>query len=226
MNISCGLLDRQASIHLLQPRLSRCSLVRSHKVKPIRAGRRQDDEESRKEISDSRSESERQPGRMLSSRQHLAERKAKQAGYVALRGPGQDVLPSEREREQRAAGASSDGAGGSGAAPSAGAVKPGTAAAKAAARRAQMPRPQGPPVPTIAPGQVRHDCWMITRRARTTACACVANASCMSHICRRLPFQQTAAALPVDTSRIHRVELLPPHCRWRKEQTINRSCRW
>ncbi len=97
------------------------------------------------------------PSKMLSSRQHLAERKAKQAGYVALRGPGQDVLPSQRDREQREAGEASAGGtpAGSNAPPPAPTGKT-SAAAKAAARRGAGPgvRLQGPPVPTIAPGQV------------------------------------------------------------------------
>lgn len=103
--------------------------------------------------SDRDPEDDYKPSRMLSSRQHLAERKAKQAGYVALRGPGQDVLPNERDRDQRES-ASGSAAGSSAAAVAPAASKP-SAAAKAA-RRAAPPggRPQGPPVPTIAPGQV------------------------------------------------------------------------
>ena len=62
--------DRKASLRHF--RLKRCGLH-------IYAVRRRHRE----------SEDDYRPSKMLSSRQHLAERKAKQAGYVALRGPGQ-----------------------------------------------------------------------------------------------------------------------------------------
>jgi len=95
----------------------------------------------------------------MSTRKMNAERKAKQAGYHALRGPGNDILPTQSERlQQREASASQDGAGGASSALAGAAAivkSQQTAAAKAAARSAVRAGParQGPPVPTIAPGQ-------------------------------------------------------------------------
>lgn len=91
---------------------------------------------------------------MMSRHSTNTERKAKQAGYQALRGPGQDIVPNQSERlHQRENAHSSDGS----RAALSGTVAgfPPTAAAKAAARNAVRPGParQGPPVPTIAPGQ-------------------------------------------------------------------------
>lgn len=113
----------------------------------------------------------------MSTRQMNAERKAKQAGYHALRGPGNDVLPTQSERLQpRETSLSLDGSGGgapTGLAGAAAAVKAQqTAAAKAAARNAVRAGPAklGPPVPTIAPGQVR--------RSRTATCAVPGDQRC------------------------------------------------
>lgn len=94
---------------------------------------------------------------MMSNRSTNTERKAKQAGYHALRGPGQDVVPNESARLlQREGSVSADGSHPplSGAAIAAKAQQ--TAAAKAASRNAVRPGParQGLPVATIAPGQV------------------------------------------------------------------------
>lgn len=91
-----------------------------------------------------------------------AERKAKQAELIELRGPHSNVTPqtwSERLRQMEASAARESGVGGSTPLKGAAAVVRSlqTVAAKAAARSAVRASPgrQNLPISTIAPGQVR-----------------------------------------------------------------------